>query len=113
MTCVSVCYCEERGDEAIYMEKQYYVYIMTNKNNTVLYTGVTNDLVRRVYEHKQKLIDGFTRKYNVTKLVYFEVFRDIRSAITREKQIKGGSRAKKVELISRMNSTWKDLYDSL
>jgi len=79
----------------------------------VLYTGVTNDLVRRVYEHKQKLIDGFTRKYNVTKLVYFEVFRDIRSAITREKQIKGGSRAKKVELISRMNSTWKDLYDSL
>ncbi len=86
---------------------------MTNKNNKVLYTGVTNDLVRRVYEHKQKLIDGFTRKYNITKLVYFEVFRDIRSAITREKQIKGGSRAKKVELISRMNSTWKDLYDSL
>ena len=107
------CRCEERGDEAISMERPYYVYIMTNKNNTVLYTGVTNDLIRRVYEHKQKLIDGFTRKYNITKLVYFEVFRDIRSAITREKRIKGGSRAKKVELINRINSEWKDLYNSL
>jgi len=95
------------------MERQYYVYVMTNKNNTVLYTGVTNDLIRRVYEHKQKLINGFTRKYNVTKLVYFEVFRDIKNAIMREKQIKAGSRSKKIELINRINSKWNDLYDSL
>ncbi|OQY99740.1 MAG: endonuclease [Candidatus Brocadia sp. UTAMX2] len=63
------------------MDKQYYVYIMTNKNNTVLYTGVTNDLRRRVYVHKEKLIKGFTKKYNITKLVYYEVFRDVRNAM--------------------------------
>ena len=68
--------------------KQYYVYIMTNKHNTVLYTGVTNDLKRRVYEHKEKLIDGFTRKYNVTKLVYYEIVEDIESAILEEKENK-------------------------
>ena len=78
--------------------KQYYVYIMTNKHNTVLYTGVTNDLKRRVYEHKEKLIDGFTRKYNVTKLVYYEISEDIESAILEEKRIKGGSRIKKIKL---------------
>ena len=72
------------------MDRQYYVYIMTNKYNTVLYTGVTNDLVRRVYEHKEKLVDGFTKKYNVDKLVYFECADDIKAAIAREKQIKGG-----------------------
>ena len=66
--------------------KQYYVYIMTNKHNTVLYTGVTNDLKRRVYEHKEKLIDGFTRKYNVTKLVYYEISEDIESAILEERE---------------------------
>lgn len=95
------------------MDKQYYVYIMTNKNNTVLYTGVTNDLRRRVYEHKEKLIKGFTKKYNITKLVYFEVFRDIKNAIRREKQIKAGSRAKKIELVNSRNSGWEDLYDRL
>jgi len=92
------------------MDKQYYVYILTNKNNTVLYTGVTNDLLRRVYEHKAKLVKGFTKKYNIDKLVYYEVFDDIYNAISREKQIKAGSRQKKIDLINGMNETWKDLY---
>ena len=95
------------------MERQYYIYIMTNKNNAVLYTGVTNDLKRRAYEHKEKLVDGFTKKYNIVKLVYYEVFSDIENAILREKQIKGGSRTKKIELIENMNKEWKDLYDEL
>ena len=73
---------------------------MTNKNNTVLYTGVTNDFKRRVYEHKEKLIGGFTRRYNVTKLVYYEIIRDSKTAISREKQIKAGSRQKKIDLIN-------------
>jgi putative endonuclease len=77
-------------------EKYYYVYIMTNKNNSVLYTGVTNDLMRRASEHKVKQIKGFTEKYNINKLVYFEHFNDINSAILREKQIKSGSRKKKI-----------------
>lgn len=95
------------------MERQYYVYIITNKHNTVLYTGVTNDLKRRSYEHREKLVKGFTKKYNLAKLVYYEIFRDANSAIMREKQIKGGSRAKKVVLIAGMNSQWRDLYDEL
>ena len=74
------------------MSKHFYVYIMTNKDNSVLYTGVTNDLIRRVYEHKEKLIKGFTKKYNVTKLVYYELFENSYDSITREKQIKAGSR---------------------
>jgi putative endonuclease len=85
------------------MTKQYYVYIMTNIRNTVLYTGVTNDLIRRVYEHKAKLADGFTKKYNIVKLVYYEVFEDIENAILREKQIKAGSRQKKIQLIDSTN----------
>ncbi|RPJ09487.1 MAG: GIY-YIG nuclease family protein [Deltaproteobacteria bacterium] len=80
-------------------EKLYYVYILTNKNNRVLYAGVTNDLKRRVYEHKAKLVEGFTERYNVDKLVFYEACKDIESAILREKQIKGGSRANKVALI--------------
>jgi len=91
----------------------YYVYILTNKNNRVLYTGVTNDLKRRVYEHKEKLVDGFTKKYNVSKLLYYEVCEDIYGAISREKQIKAGSRMKKIELINRMNKDWRDLYDEI
>ncbi len=83
--------------------KSYYVYILTNKNNTVLYVGVTNNLVRRVWEHKSKLIGGFTKKYNVTKLVYFEKYNDPTSAIVREKQLKAGSRKKKLELINALN----------
>jgi putative endonuclease len=95
------------------VEKQYYVYIMTNKLNTVLYTGVTNDLFRRVYEHKEKLVDGFTNKYKITKLVYFEVFKDIENAIQREKQLKGYLRRKKVRLIEETNKGWQDLYECL
>jgi len=95
------------------MEHQYYVYLLTNKNNTVIYTGVTNDLKRRVYEHKEKLIDGFTKKYNVNKLVYFEATNDINSAIRREKQIKAGPRQKKIDLINSTNKSWKDLYDEI
>ena len=86
---------------------------MTTPRNAVLYTGVTSDLVRRVYEHKHKLADGFTKKYNVTKLVYYEVCEDAESAIAREKQIKAGSRQKKVDLINAMNREWRDLYDQL
>ena len=94
-------------------EKLYCVYIMTNKGDTVLYTGVTNDLQRRAYEHRNKLIDGFTKKYNVTKLVYYEVFHDPTNAITREKQIKAGSREKKIAMIDQMNPGWNDLYETL
>jgi putative endonuclease len=79
--------------------------------NTVLYTGVTNDLERRVYEHKNKLVKGFSAKYNITKLVYYEVFKDIREAILREKQIKGGSRRKKIELIKNINPQFDDLAE--
>jgi putative endonuclease len=95
------------------MDKQYYIYIMTNKLDCVFYTGVTSDLEKRVYEHKLKLIEGFTKKYNVDKLVYYEVFDDINDAIEREKQIKSGSRQKKIDLISSMNSSWKDLSNKL
>ena len=84
---------------------------MTNKRNTVLYTGVTNNIRRRVYEHKQKLAGGFTKKYNIVKLVYYEVFGDSISAISREKQIKAGSRRRKEELINSVNPEWRDLSD--
>ncbi len=95
------------------MNKQYYVYLMSNSTNTVLYAGVTNDLKRRVYEHKEKLIEGFTRKYNVDKLVYYEVAESIEGAIAREKQLKGLLRSKKNELIARHNPFWHDLYDEI
>ncbi|MCL2810452.1 MAG: GIY-YIG nuclease family protein [Clostridia bacterium] len=94
-------------------EKRGYVYILFNKRNGVLYTGVTSDLVKRVYEHKHKLREGFTSKYGIDKLGYYEVYGSIVSAIEREKQIKGGSRKKKMALIERMNPEWKDLYDSI
>ena len=84
--------------------------MMTNRLNTVIYTGVTSDLKKRVYEHKEKLVDGFTKKYNVNKLVYFEVFEDIENAILREKQIKAGSRQKKLDLIRKENLAFRDLY---
>lgn len=93
--------------------KYYYVYISTNKINTVLYTGVTNNLVRRMYEHRQKLIPGFTTQYNINKLVWFEAYEDINEAIKREKQIKGGSRKKKLNLITASNPDFKDLYDGI
>ena len=87
----------------------YYVYILSNWNNKVLYTGVTNNLERRLYEHKNHLFDGFTKKYNVDKLVYFDDTKDIHSAISREKQIKGWTRQKKNSLIEALNPEWKDL----
>ncbi len=86
---------------------------MTNKWDTTLYTGVTNNLKRRVYEHKVRLMPGFTKKYGICKLVYYEVFDDIYNAITREKQIKSGPRQKKRDLIDIMNPEWKDLYDEV
>ena len=95
------------------MDKQFYIYLMTNMSNAVLYTGVTSDLKRRVYEHKEKLIEGFTKKYRVTKLVYYEMANDAQTALTREKQIKSGSRQKKAALIESMNPLWHDLYDDL
>jgi putative endonuclease len=92
------------------MEKSYYVYILTNRTNTTLYIGVTNNLVRRVHEHKNKLVEGFTKKYNLNKLVYFEQTPSVESAIDREKQLKAGSRKKKLDLINSLNCDWKDLY---
>ena len=90
--------------------KEYYVYIMTNKSRT-LYTGVTNNLMRRVYEHKNELVPGFTSKYKIKHLVYYESTSSIHSALAREKQIKGWLRAKKVVLIESMNPEWKDLSE--
>jgi putative endonuclease len=86
--------------------KQGYVYILTNRYNTVLYTGVTSDLKKRVWEHKQHLVEGFTKRYNVEKLVYYEAANDIASAIAREKQIKAGSRQKKIDLVNGLNPQW-------
>ena len=93
--------------------KQYYVYIMTNAHNTVLYTGVTNDIQRRVSEHRLGQGSKFTHRYNVRKLVYVECGNSIAAAIEREKQIKAGSRKKKIALIESKNPEWKDLYDEL
>jgi len=95
------------------MNKYLYVYLMTNSNNTVIYTGVTNNLKSRVFQHKNKVIKGFTEKYNVTKLVYYEIFDNSYNAISREKQIKAGPRKKKIDLINKVNSRWKDLYFDL
>lgn len=86
---------------------------MTNKTNKVIYTGVTSNLQKRVYEHKEKLVEGFSKKYNINKLVYYEVYDNIQGAIEREKQIKGGSREKKLKLITSMNLQFRDLYDEL
>jgi putative endonuclease len=99
------------SEEFIMSERQYCVYIMTNSHNTVLYTGVTNDLQRRVLEHRSGKTSRFTKKYNVTKLVYVESGDDINVAIMREKQIKAGSRKKKLELIKSINPEWKDLFE--
>ncbi|PWB39115.1 MAG: excinuclease ABC subunit C [Parcubacteria group bacterium] len=92
---------------------QGFVYILTNKNNAVLYTGATNDLIRRTYEHKNRLVEGFTKRYNIDKLVYHEVLEDIFQAYQREKQIKNLLRTKKIKLINNFNPEWKDLYNTL
>lgn len=114
---------EESGDPGSFANRSgrqdevnvcmFYVYILTNKSNKVLYTGVTNNLERRLYEHKNNLIKGFTQKYNVNKLVYYETTSDVRNAIMREKQIKGWLRSKKIELVVNMNPEWKDLSECL
>jgi putative endonuclease len=94
-------------------DKPGYVYMMTNKTDSVIYTGVTSDLKKRVYEHKEKLAEGFAKRYNINKLVYYEVFDSIVDAIEREKQVKAGSRAKKIKLINSFNPEFKELYDEL
>ncbi|MGO9480821.1 MAG: GIY-YIG nuclease family protein [Candidatus Kryptoniota bacterium] len=93
-------------------EKTYYVYILASLSQT-LYVGITNDLCRRTFEHKHKLLDGFTKRYNVDRLVYYEETNDVRSAIEREKQIKRWRREKKIALIEGVNAGWRDLYDEL
>jgi putative endonuclease len=95
------------------MDKQYYIYIMTNAKHTALYTGVTNDLKRRVWEHKGKFVERFTKRYNIDMLIYYEVCEDVISAISRENQIKAGSRRKKIDLANSMNSEWRDLHGEL
>jgi putative endonuclease len=92
---------------------QYYIYILTNQRHTVLYTGVSNDLKRRIHQHREKLLPGFTHRYNVSKLVFYECTEDPSAAISREKQIKAGSRRKKIELVNRFNQDWRDLYDEI
>jgi len=94
-------------------QQDYCVYIMTNSVNTVLYTGVTNNLARRVYEHKTNTMAGFTSRYKLHKLVYYEVTNDVNAAIQREKHIKGGSRQKKIDLVNAMNPEWRDLSEDL
>ncbi|MBV1888301.1 MAG: GIY-YIG nuclease family protein [Urechidicola sp.] len=93
--------------------KHGYVYIVSNNNNSVLYTGVTSDLANRINQHKNKTIKGFTSKYNCNKLVYYEIGNGMEGCILREKQIKAGSRQKKIQLIEGMNPQWKDLYDDI
>ena len=91
--------------------KKSYVYLLSNKNNSVIYTGVTSNLLKRIYQHKTGAFKGFTKKYNCNKLLYYEEFSDINEAIQREKQIKAGSRQKKIDLIEKDNLEWKDLSD--
>jgi putative endonuclease len=95
------------------MTKTYYVYIVTNKRNGTFYTGVTNDLVRRIFEHKEGIIVGFTKKYDLKMLVYYETYQDITQAINREKIIKKWKRTIKLDAIEKMNPEWKDLYYEL
>ena len=92
---------------------QYYVYIITNKNNTTLYTGVTSNLAKRIYQHTNKVIEGFSQRYNLNKLVYFEIHSDIENAIKREKYIKGKKREYKLKLINEFNPEWKNLYNDI
>jgi len=93
--------------------RQYYVYILASKRNGTLYIGVTNDLVKRVYQHRQGIVEGFTKKYNVHKLMYFETTNDIHAALEREKRLKAWKRAWKIRLIQESNPDWKDLYETI
>ena len=92
-------------------DKRYYVYLLTNWNNKVMYVGMTGNLKKRIYEHKNKLVEGFTKKYNVNKLVYFEETRDVHAAIAREKEIKKWRREKKNKLVESVNKSWEDLAE--
>lgn len=95
------------------MDKTYHVYIMTNVHHTVLYTGVTGDIIKRGWQHKQQFLEGFTKRYNCTKLIYIEEYNHPQDAIDREKQIKAGSRQDKIDLIEDLNPDWRDLYEEL
>lgn len=112
---LAIRHCEEIAiDEAIStMEKHGYAYLLMNNTNTVIYTGVTSNLQKRIFEHKEKLVEGFTKRYNVSKLAYFEQFDNIVFAIKREKQIKAGSRQDKINLIKTANPKFEDLYSNL
>ena len=108
------CFGEERlaMTRGLIMKKGY-VYMMTNKYNTVIYTGVTNDVKRRAWEHREGKFDGFTKRYNIKKLVWFQKYESIKTAILMEKKIKAGSRKKKIDFINELNPEWKDLYPEL
>ena len=93
--------------------KNYYVYILSNQRNTTLYIGITSNLIKRIWEHKNKAVRGFTEKYNVTRLVYYECYDDTEEALLREKRLKKWKRNWKIELIEKMNPEWKDLYENL
>jgi putative endonuclease len=95
------------------MEEQAYIYFMSNRYNKVLYVGITSNLIKRVWEHKNKVVDGFTKRYNLNKLVYYEIYDDIETAINREKQIKSWSRKKKAKLNNAFNPSWDDLFEKL
>ena len=95
------------------MEKQGYIYIITNYNNTTLYTGVTSNLIKRIWEYKNEVVEGFSKRYKLHKLVYYEIMDNIETAISREKYIKGKSRQFKIRLIENMNKDWNDLYDGI
>ncbi len=94
-------------------DRVYFVYILTNPFKSVLYIGMTNNLVRRIWEHKEKLVEGFTKKYNCCELIYFEQTTDVHSCITREKELKAWNRKKKEDLINKENPKWSDLYDQI
>ncbi len=102
-----------RRSNLVDIDRLYCVYIMANRRHTVLYVGVTNDLKRRAYEHRNRLVPGFTKRYNADVLVYYQVCEDVTSAIRREKQLKGGSRAAKITAIESLNASWRDLFGEI
>ena len=110
---LSFCHCGLDPQFRKIQHMSYYIYIMSNKPNGVLYVGVTNDLIRRVYEHRNHLVKGFTARYNLEMLVWFEQTDDVNSAIAREKQLKNWHRQWKIELIVQLNPNWRDLYESI
>ncbi len=108
-----ICHSRESGNPESMNRRDFFVYILANQKNGAIYVDVTNNLIRRIYEHKNNIIDGFTKKYNIHNLVYYESYDDIRNAISREKQIKKWNRKWKIRLIEENNYSWKDLYKEL